>query len=772
MTEEQHIIYNDSISKKFCVTFYHIFSHLDGEQKIGSVDDIVTYLPQISEEKKVSGFDVGDFSRLKRILELEQEKIKKDIVIFTREYGQCKQYLLEGVYKDYKLKINAKSKECESVIEDLNRSIKEQTNLIKECEIEMKNNWTAIDKIEEEIKILGENETNSEKLKEKLIERDKLPGMIKPERIKRLKQQLKQNKNTVQQRKIEKEKYKEYLKELEQREKKLMNCTECSDYLCEESFFESKISDELKNNGVTQVGNVIFPGTEKEEVKEDILKLIEYNKDKKRPTFYIVPEKAHWYVIAQQGEQIFNLNVSSMRGNIGLLSIKLELDKELTYFKYNTGTQKLQYSSGCCEMYCVLLPYLLTRCMLFNGITELKDLFIINKNNFTFQSFLYNGLCEKAFSADIVDKYYTEDKGFKDGRIELLEGQVKGSTEDSSMHLLYNGHTTFQEIFSQYLNSEINYIQYMQQDYKTENGKTKATNMKGGFIYRYAIMMSNMSDPEYRKHLKEYFEKCLDSYICDEYVTTETEKQFFKENFQFLLSRFNKLFLGNAVCNYSVVSTSHEYQYRVNDKAYFQHLLNDYARLQGIPIEEDIHFNLEQENLIAPTPIDLTAIKKLNNSDNIVFGSNDDIGQLIPHFMERINNDGYINLIYNDKQADTKAHYVAAQIFKDTDGIITLLYTDPLDREIDNRFKSFVEKTLGKKIEDVKIINVDNQLFEQCSNNVNMNSLLALTAIRDGGILDMQRESILNEQNQSSEQSWVGRLCESQQKTHSRENSF
>ena len=112
------------------------------------------------------------------------------------------------------------------------------------------------------------------------------------------------------------------------------------------------------------------------------------------------------------------------------------------------------------------------------------------------------------------------------------------------------------------------------------------------------------------------------------------------------------------------------------------------------------------------------------------------------------------------------------QTIKDADGIITLLYTDPLDREIDNRFKSFVEKTLGKKIEDVKIINVDNQLFEQCSNNVNMNSLLALTAIRDGGILDMQRESILNEQNQSSEQSWVGRLCESQQKTHSRENSF
>ena len=53
-----------------------------------------------------------------------------------------------------------------------------------------------------------------------------------------------------------------------------------------------------------------------------------------------------------------------------------------------------------------------------------------------------------------------------------------------------------------------------------------------------------------------------------------------------------------------------------------------------------------------------------------------------------------------------------------------------------------------------------------------MDGLFALTAIRNNGILDIQRKSILNEQNRNSEQSWVGRLCKSQQKTHSRENSF
>ena len=420
-------------------------------------------------------------------------------------------------------------------------------------------------------------------------------------------------------------------------------------------------------------------------------------------------------------------------------------------------------------MYCVLLPYLLTRCMLFNGITELKDLFIINKNNFTFQSFLYNGLCEKAFSADIVDKCYTEDKGFKDGRIELLKKQVKRSTEDSSTHLLYNGHTTFQEIFLQYLNSEINYIQYMQQDYKIEDDdykikdrKAKATNMKGGFIYRYAIMMSNMSDPEYRKHLKEYFEKCLDSYICDEYVTTETEKQFFKKNFKFLLSRFNKLFLGNAVCNYSVVSTSHEHRY-IDDEKYLQHLLNNYARLQGVPIEEDQCFSPEQEKLIISAPIDQATIAKLSDNNEIIFNFNEGNSQLV----QKMNNSKHVSFIctfetQNDTKTNPEIHYVAAQMFEDKKGTITLLRTGQPNEKIDNNFKDFIKKAFNKKEDDINIVNVHNQLSEQ-HNDVNMDGLLALTAIRNGGILDMQREN---------KPSWVDYVREkkeqekSQQKTN------
>lgn len=104
MTEEQYVMYDDSISKKFCAIFYHIFSHLDGEQKVKSVDNIVTYLPQISKEKKVNDVDVGDFSRLKRILELEQEKIEKDITDFTNGHDYDKQSLLR-LYTKNKCKI-------------------------------------------------------------------------------------------------------------------------------------------------------------------------------------------------------------------------------------------------------------------------------------------------------------------------------------------------------------------------------------------------------------------------------------------------------------------------------------------------------------------------------------------------------------------------------------------------------------------------------------------------------------------------------------------
>ncbi len=636
------------------------------------------------------------------------------------------------------------------------------------------------------------------------------------------------------------------------------------------------IPDTLKKVNITQINNIVFFNEieNEEQIKIYVLQLIESNIERKEPIFYIVSGDRHWYVIAQQREQIFNLNVSSIEDNIDLSSMEQQPHENLTYLKYNnTKKQKLQYSSGCCEMYCVLLPYLLTRCMFFNGITELKDLFIINKNNFTFQSFLYNGLCEKAFSADIRDKCYTEDKGFKDGRIELLEGQVKGITEGSSTCLLYNGHTTFQEIFLQYLNSEINYIQYMQHDCQvTDKTEIKASNMKGGFIYRYAIMMSNMSDSEYRKHLQEYFEKYLDKTPekftkdcekckvlvekykkfpeeyekslkkdklsldnteeisiefkvecikflegygkfmegykklikeseeykkcleeeCKKYEKlikrynklpeqykkftenlglNETEKQFFKENFQLLLSRFNKLFLGNAVCNYSVVSTSHEHQY-IDDEKYFQHLLNNYARLQGVPIEEDQYFSLEQEKLIVPAPIDQATIAKLIDNNEIIFDFNEDNSQLV----QKINDSKYVNFIctfetQNNTQTNPEIHYIAAQIFKDKKGTITLLRTGQSNEKIDNNFKNFIKKALNKEEYDINIVSAPNQLSEQ-HNDVNMDGLFALTAIRNNGILDIQRKSILNEQNRNSEQSWVGRLCKSQQKTHSRENSF
>lgn len=372
--------------------------------------------------------------------------------------------------------------------------------------------------------VIKELDKSTEELR-KLIQKTKLPET----ETKKLERQS----NIIQQMKTEKKECEEYLRELEQREKKLMSCTECSEHLCKESFFESKIPDELKNNdAVTQVGNVVFFNTEiGEQIKNYILKLIKSNKDKKYPTFYIASEEKHWYVIAQQGEQVFDLNVSSMRGNIDLSSTEPGPDEKLTYFKYNTNGdrgQKLQYSSGCCEMYCVLLPYLLTRCMFFNRITELKDLFIVNKNSFTFQPFLYKGLCEKAFSQDstsdkklgVITQKLTEkieqNEGetlepiFIDNRRELLEVQKKSvDISGTIIPLLYNSHTTFQEIFSQYLSSEISYIQYMQHNYEIKDRKIKAANMKGGFIYRYAITMSNMSDPEYKKHLQVYFEKCL-----------------------------------------------------------------------------------------------------------------------------------------------------------------------------------------------------------------------------------------------------------------------
>ena len=325
-------------------------------------------------------------------------------------------------------------------------------------------------------------------------------------------------------------------------------------------FGKINISASINNEiSIKQIGNIVFFNSENDRsIIDNIYALIKENKqDNERPIFYIISGEAHWYVIAQQGEKIFNLNVSSIGNDNDLLFAKLASDKESTgfkYSKYNTKNKKLQYSSGCCEMYCILLPYILNRCMFFNNIEDMESLFTFNstgkKNNIikTFDiPFLYNGLCEKAFSADV---------GENGSRSSLLEKQKK-EIDDSPVSLFYNDRVTFQDIFSGSLKSEIDYLKYMQKDFD----ETKWLNMKGGFIYRYAILMSYASDMKYREHLQKYFEIHLEELCQDEKVkdpnlskeirrVSDEEKEYFKKNFQRLLSQFSKLFLGDQFAKY------------------------------------------------------------------------------------------------------------------------------------------------------------------------------------------------------------------------------
>lgn len=132
--------------------------------------------------------------------------------------------------------------------------------------------------------------------------------------------------------------------------------------------------------------------------------------------------------------------------------------------------------------------------------------------------------------------------------------------------------------------------------------------------------------------------------------------------------------------------------------------------------------------------------------------------------MERINNDEHINFIYtlgtqNNTQTDAGTHYVAAQIFKDRNGIIKVLHRDSLNETANDEFRSFVKKTFGNDTVTVKIINITDQPFKQHV-GTNTCGLFALTAVRNGGILDTQREIIIEEQIQNFRSNWVDYMRE------------
>lgn len=154
-----------------------------------------------------------------------------------------------------------------------------------------------------------------------------------------------------------------------------------------------------------------------------VVETIKKNSEKQQPFFYIMTKCGHWYLIIQEKKEIRLIDFCK-RTEPEISNLRES--EELKFFEIltvNNGKDgKIQYNSGCCEMYAIMLPFLILKLQLFNNVS-INDLFIRDegKNTFTINPLIYNAFCELAFDKGNI-KGEGEEKF--ENRIKQLEAQI------------------------------------------------------------------------------------------------------------------------------------------------------------------------------------------------------------------------------------------------------------------------------------------------------------------------------------------------------------
>lgn len=172
--------------------------------------------------------------------------------------------------------------------------------------------------------------------------------------------------------------------------------------------------------------------------------------------------------------------------------------------------------------------------------------------------------------------------------------------------------------------------------------------------------------------------------------------------------------------------------------------------------KDDYYFSIEEQNELITDFIDTTVLTRLNNNNNnIIFGYREKIRDLIPEFDTNIEGGSPVNFIYTlgteyNKSADAGNHYVAAQVFINPEtNKLTVLHYDALRGELDQEFVNYIHSNFD--VDNVDIINIPlTQSLRQTSNNTC--GLYALTALRDGGVLDKKRKELTSARETTQQQ--------------------
>ncbi|MDR1425728.1 MAG: hypothetical protein LBI70_01900 [Rickettsiales bacterium] len=112
---------------------------------------------------------------------------------------------------------------------------------------------------------------------------------------------------------------------------------------------------------------------------------------------------------------------------------------------------------------------------------------------------------------------------------------------------------------------------------------------------------------------------------------------------------------------------------------------------------------------------------------------------------KQIENGGTHNILF--KTSEEENSFVAAKIFIDKDtGRIKVLYADPRGGEINEKFEAFLEKELGAG-KNIDIIKSDGLVGSNGSGRSKIGNLDVLEALKDDGLLDEMKSTLLRKED-------------------------
>ena len=248
-----------------------------------------------------------------------------------------------------------------------------------------------------------------------------------------------------------------------------------------------KILDTAKNN--------IFYFSNEDECIEKIKE----NKDKNEQFFYIMAMDAHYYLTIQENKKIKIVDFCQ-RECSKLFLQNLSENKD---FKVSINIEKIQYNSGCCEMYAIMLPFLTLKLQLLNNLT-LDDIFINDKKSkFHIHPLIYNAFNELAFDGNNIGKKDDKDEDLFERRFEQIDKQIENlkDLKNNNLDLILDVNNNFSDFYQKELENLKPFLIKFKQELKDKKL------ILHSIIFKEAIKNFDEVDKNKPKLLDRFFEE-------------------------------------------------------------------------------------------------------------------------------------------------------------------------------------------------------------------------------------------------------------------------